>query len=364
MESKIYIFGAHSRARTLAAYLQYLYLEVHIEAFLYLNEEPNPDRIEGIPVISLYDKNAILYPDYPVYIATRGVWHEQITAALEEKNFQKIYPVTVAFDIALRNQYLEKYFSHIHRDFIKIDRLQCGEKKKSGFAGTNAAVYVVRSHFDRPLARDYRSDVWEKEILAGAALADGTLSDDMQRDDRGENISARNRQFCELTALYWLWKNAKEEVVGLSHYRRHFLLPQNWTALMREYQIDVILPTPLYVAPGVGENYRQRHDSRDWDWLMEYLRRMDPQRYKSVEKFSAGNLYSPCNMLVTKKEVLNELCTWLFPILFAAAEHIGEKDDPYQNRYPGFMAERLITYFFEENSDIYNVAYADKNFLQ
>ena len=41
---------------------------------------------------------------------------------------------------------------------------------------------------------------------------------------------------------------------------------------------------------------------------------------------------------------MDELCSWLFPILFDLAERGGEREDKYQNRYPGFISERLISY--------------------
>ena len=53
----------------------------------------------------------------------------------------------------------------------------------------------------------------------------------------------------------------------------------------------------------------------------------------------------------------------MFPILFAVAEKGGILEDNYQNRYPGFISERLITYFFDKRRDKYKVVYADKNFL-
>ena len=42
-------------------------------------------------------------------------------------------------------------------------------------------------------------------------------------DDTGDNISAKNCYYGELTGVYWVWKNVRTtDYVGICHYRRYF----------------------------------------------------------------------------------------------------------------------------------------------
>ncbi|SDB29116.1 protein of unknown function [Pseudobutyrivibrio sp. YE44] len=356
---KIYIAGAHSRGISTGHYLKYLDPSVEIISYLYDNDEENPSEVDGVPVCRI-NENSKLDVDKTVYIGTRGVNQEHLTKTLLKCGMKYIIPVDVRLDMELRNNYLKKYYENQNRKYDKIYELPAGEHDTT----KNVTIYVANSIFDKELKSHYSFLDMEKKIQVGASLTSDRI-DAVFFDNTGENISAKNKQFCELTALYWIWKNAKDDIVGLVHYRRHFILPENWIEIMEENDIDVILPVPLYVHPNVEANYCNRHVKKYWDLMLEYLKERDVAEYESaIEYYKNSGLYNPCNMLIARKEVFDSLCEWLFPVLFHVAEQGGVIEDNYQNRYPGFLSERLITFFFERNRDKYNVVFADKNFLE
>lgn len=354
---RVYIAGAHSRGQTFGHYLKYLNPEIEIKAYLYDNDEKNPLEINGVPVVRIDEE--IIEKDCPVYLATRGVNQAHLIESLEKKGIYNIIPVDVKFDCDIRNRYLRKYFQAENEVFTKIDELNLSEEDIE----LRGVVYVASSAYDKALEEPYDLAEYEKRIQVGAALTDQRL-ENAAYDDIGDNISEKNRQYCELTGLYWIWKHATEDYVGLCHYRRHFILPDHWVERMEQNSIDVILPVPLYVAPNLEDNFRGRHAAREWDCMMQYLQSKLPEDYERAREFFQGNLYSPCNMLIARRQVLDELCKWLFPILDAVVKECGTEEDKYENRYPGFLSERLITYYFESKRQQYKIAYADKNFLK
>ena len=352
--NKVYIFGAHSRAQTTAVYLIKTMGKLSIEGFLVDNDEKNEKEIDGIPVIDIRHK-AELDIKCPVYIGTRGIYHDDVTKRLEKLGFTDIRPVTVELDTELRNIYFTWVFADEGRDFRKITEI---DAKADHTEDISSCIYEVRSIYDKSLEKDtYVKRDYERPIQVGSALTDLRLSECEVRDDTGENISEKNRQLCEVTALYWMWKSAKEDYQGLVHYRRHFILPDDWTGRMAEADADILLPVPLYLGPSIGENYRFRHVSEDWDVLMEVL---DDE---AAEECFSKTTFFPCNMFVMKRDVLDDYCSRLFPVLFEVMERVGTHEDTYQNRYPAFMAERLLNlYCYKRRNDL-KIIYADKNFL-
>ena len=71
--------------------------------------------------------------------------------------------------------------------------------------------------------KKYRMPVDEMYLPVHVGAVGNETISGCQRDDEGENISALNPYFCELTGLYWAWKNLEADYIGLVHYRRHFL---------------------------------------------------------------------------------------------------------------------------------------------
>ena len=354
---KYYIFGAHSRGKTLGVYLKTLDPEAIFLGYLYDNDEDNSKAAKEANVYKLHTAPQLDTEAY-VYIATRGIFFDVIEKELRDYGFTNIIRMTPDLDINLRNAFIEKYFKENNRDFIKIESVSKGECTYS-----DVAIYVVRSAADKVLEKEKALRDFEFYIQAGKALTYVQIADCCIFDDTGDNISARNKQMCELTAMYWIWNNSEKEIVGLEHYRRRFILPDNWSSSLAQF--DVILPTPLYVSPSLKENYCERHLKYIWDVMMETIKKISGDEYyeSACAFFERTGAYSPCNMLIAKKQVFDDMCKFIFPIIFEVVEQCGEVDDQYQNRYPGFLAERLITFFYYVNSKKYKVLYCDKNFI-
>ncbi|WP_034465542.1 DUF4422 domain-containing protein [Butyrivibrio proteoclasticus] len=409
-----YIFGAHSRGRTLSAYLRKLHPDWEFKGYLYDNDEPNQETIEGFPVVKMTagnpfnaektgnnGENSEEEIDFDaanttVYVATRGIHHQGIVDRLKSYGFteENIVLVGVELDNELRNQFVEQYFAEQGWDYCKLESfdfkncetdsivqsksesVECnsinGDKTADKLDSTT--IYVVRSAVDSPLSKEIALLPEERFIQAGRDLAKTDLSQCAFYDNSGDNISDKNRQFCELTAMYWIWKNAGDGYIGLEHYRRRFILPENWQRAMatginngkgdnNTCQYNVILPVPLYVAPSIEGNYLSRHLHEPWEAMLDALDRLYGCKDDAKKYFAETGCYSPCNMLIADRKTFDELCSWLFPILFEVQDKCGQYEDSYQNRYPGFLSERLITYFFYRNREKYSVVYCDKCFI-
>ncbi len=178
-------------------------------------------------------------------------------------------------------------------------------------------------------------------------------------DNTGDNISSKNANYCELTGLYWAWKNLDCEYIGLCHYRRYFGKIGRWNKYVRsekerilsreELEVlledsDIILPEKYsFNDSTVGKQYEQAHKWQDMLEVRKIISEMYPEYLKSFDDTMNSSEAHFLNMFVTKKVIFSEYCEWLFSILFELEKRIDiSLYDSYQSRIYGFLSERLF----------------------
>lgn len=64
-------------------------------------------------------------------------------------------------------------------------------------------------------------------VIAGSDFLTQPVPQSVLLDNQGENISFKNKKYCELTTQYWAWKNQSADYYGFCHYRRYFSFSKN-----------------------------------------------------------------------------------------------------------------------------------------
>lgn len=171
------------------------------------------------------------------------------------------------------------------------------------------------------------------------------------RDNTGDNISERNPSWCELTALYWIWKNDRHSrIIGINHYRRYFedlQDPARIEELLKKYDLIVAAPEPLKET--VWEQYVQTSGyEKDLRNLRAILKTLHPEDVAAFDKvMSSGSLHL-YNMVIMPASLYRSYCAWLFPLLFKLEEQTDISQYPaYEKRIYGFLAERLLNVWIE-----------------
>lgn len=174
------------------------------------------------------------------------------------------------------------------------------------------------------------------------------------RDNEGENIAEKNPSFCELTGLYWAWKNVDAEVYGLCHYRRYMgrRRPGNRkNRILTGKEIremltgaDVLLPGKRHYWIETRESqYIHAHHAEDLRCAEEILREKYPEYLPAWNRMLKSRSGHICNMFVMRGELFGEYCAWLFDILFEAERRLDiTAYSANDRRVFGFLGERLL----------------------
>lgn len=202
-------------------------------------------------------------------------------------------------------------------------------------------------------------------VEVGAALRPQHFAD-YRQDNAGKNISEKNKTFCELTALYWAWKNLNADAVGLVHYRRYFKSGKNfrhkWAGIAKQadyetllQKVPVILPCKrnYYIETSYSQ-YVHAHHEQDLTITRQILVEKYPAylpAYDSWMKKTSGHRF---NMFVMRRPEFEQYCEWLFSVLFELEKRLDiSAYSEYDKRVFGFVSERLLDCWIETNEIAY-----------
>ena len=202
-----------------------------------------------------------------------------------------------------------------------------------------------------------------QRLFVGAALHEPPAHGYLRDDAGGDQISAKNPTFCELTGLYWIWKHSTAQYAGLMHYRRFlfgeacperrhpklpaapFLLEAHEVKrILNDEKKDIILPEQYLLNEyNVYTHYETFHHIEDLMCCRQIISEHCPEYLPAFDEVMEWKKIFHANMMVTRKDRFDAYCAWLFDILFEAERRIDISEyDDYQKRIFGFLSERLL----------------------
>lgn len=201
-------------------------------------------------------------------------------------------------------------------------------------------------------------------VLAGAANCDEKTRHDLISqgwlvDDSGDNISKLNEIWGDLTMLYWVWKNTKDNMVGVCQYRRTWCDDE-----LAQIQEDILyVPHPMtFTAEGsVRNQYNMHHNLFPaYEFSLELAQQNKiPLSVEMLEYSWNQQKFYACNMAYGSRAIFNRFAEIVFAIMVPFFQEHNELCNGVrgaQRRTIAFTAERMITaillhsrYFFGAN---------------
>lgn len=205
-------------------------------------------------------------------------------------------------------------------------------------------------------------------LLCGADL-EWRHTDDIEcdyRDNTGINISSENTQYSELTGYYWIWKNESPDIIGIEHYRRHFIKhkpviddnvqPDN---LLDEKDIIDILVNYDYIVPvheslinfSIYDLYKLCFPDQADSIIKNMLRYFKEQGlqnyYDAILNYMSHNSLFRANMLITTRLEFDRYCNTLFTMIDYLKENMKVEKD---SRIWGYVAELFPMIYITANN--------------
>ena len=202
--------------------------------------------------------------------------------------------------------------------------------------------------------------------------AEGKTDLGYTKDNTGDNISVKNPNYCELTGMYWAWKNLRADYIGFVHYRRYFtckeirnielkmkqiLSLEEWKRLLSNNPVVVPDKRKYYIETN-RSHYNHAHPSIGLDETERIINEKCPEYSSAFTTVMDRTWAHMFNMFVMRRDLFQEYCQWLFGILFELEDRLDISEfDAYNSRVFGFVSERLLDVWLEKN----RISYYEQN---
>ena len=184
------------------------------------------------------------------------------------------------------------------------------------------------------------------------------------RDNTGDNISLKNPGYCELTGLYWAWKNLDADYIGLAHYRRHFSLHRTrdpFDGVLKYSELVPLLRRKRVIVPkmrryyieSLYNHYKHTHYISQLDETRRIIEEKYPDYLPSFDRVVRRTWGHMFNMMIMERGLVDEYCRWLFDILFELEKRVkaGMVEMPalssFQARFYGRISEIIFNVWLD-----------------
>lgn len=236
------------------------------------------------------------------------------------------------------------------------------------------------------------------------------LLDNMIGDNTGDNISLKNREYCELTSIYWAWKNydkiGNPDYIGFMSYRRFLIFNEyeydkyyqnieekayreifvnNFDEnILNTYELnykdikkyidkyDVILPLKSELKLVNTNNSREDYEKNipgvnvnDYDTMVDIIMN-DYQEYKQyiLEQKDSSRRYF-YQLFIIRKDLFFDYCDFLFSVLSKLENIIDTSKYPINGkRTLAYLGEALFDCYMRKLMDNANIKYKELGVLR
>ncbi|TNK89779.1 DUF4422 domain-containing protein [Fructilactobacillus sanfranciscensis] len=219
---------------------------------------------------------------------------------------------------------------------------------------------LVATHKDNPMPSD--TDLYLPILVGANKNYNGQIG--FELDNHGDNISDKNPNYNELTAIYWAWKNLNNvDAVGLFHYRRLFSLgsKRDLNIVLTKKQVEkllekapVILPKKRnYYIETIKTHYTHSHYRKPLEVLRQVLKNDYPKYLSSFDDLMNKRSAHMFNMFIMKTPYFNEYCEFVFSVLSKVEKQIDISNYSVQEaRVFGYLSELLMDTWINTKSDL------------